>query len=148
MGALAFLTIGGFSTLFLIVLYAIEDKRGSRFGERVRTIFDRLLADTAAHIRTSIPDLNDHFFREVFHFLVHSVLSFILATVRRTERAVLKIVRFNRMQVMHLRSQPRPDAAPGGGERAGHLAEVMDHKRSVELTPKEKAKRKEDAIEG
>lgn len=95
-----------------------------------------------------LPDFNDHFFREVFHFIVHSVLSFILASVRRIERAVLTIVRFNRMQVMHLRSHPRTDTDAGATERSGHLAEVMDHKRSVELTPKEKAKRKEDAIEG
>ncbi len=148
MGAFAFLTLGGISTLFLVTLYVIEDRRGSRFGGGVRSIFDRVLADTAAHIRESIPDVNDHFFREVFHFIVHTVLSFILATVRRIERTVLKIVRFNRMQVMHLRTKQQAEATAGADERSGHLAEVMDHKRSVELTPREKAKRKEEAIEG
>lgn len=149
MGAsIAFLTFGGLSTLFLVALFALEDKRGMRYGESVRSVFDRLILNAKNSIAAAFPDVNDHFLRELFHFIIHSILSFLLASVRRIERGVLRIVRFNRMQVMRLRT-PKPTAVEGEPtERTGHLAEVMDHKRATELSPKERAKRKEDAIEG
>ena len=144
MGAsIAFLTFGGLSTLFLLVLFTVEDKRGMRYGERVRSVFDRLILNAKNSFAAAFPDVNDHFLRELFHFIIHSILSFLLASVRSIERGVLRIVRFNRMQVMRLRT-PKPtatDAEPT--ERTGHLAEVMDYKRATELSPKERAKRKE-----
>lgn len=149
MGAsIAFLTFGGLSTLFLVVLFTIEDKRGLRFGERVRSVFDRLILNAKNGIVGAFPDVNDHFLRELFHFLIHSALSFLLALVRSVERGVVRIVRFNRMQVMRLRTPASTGTDVDPSERTGHLAEVMDHKRATELSPKERAKRKEDAIEG
>jgi hypothetical protein len=149
MGAsIAFLTFGGLSTLFLLVLFAIEDTRGIRYGERVRSVFDRLIMNARNGIAAAFPDVNDHFLRELFHFIIHSILSFLLASVRSIERGVVRIVRFNRMQVMRLRT-PKPTASDSAPiERTGHLAQVMDHMRATELSPNERAQRKEDAIEG
>lgn len=149
MGAsITFLTFGGLSSLFLIVLFAIEERRGVRFGERVRSVFDRLVQNVKDNVRSAFPEVNDHFLRELFHFLIHGMLSFVLAFVRSVDRGVVRIVRFNRMQVMRLRTPKIEKSPEQPTDRSGHLAEVMDHKRSVELSPKERAKKKEEAIEG
>jgi hypothetical protein len=52
------------------------------------------------------------------------------------------------MQVTRLRA-PQPEADSVAFRPAqGHLADIAEHKRIVELTHKEKAKRKEASIEG
>jgi hypothetical protein len=149
MGApLTFLVIGSLATLFLTILFKIEERRGVRFGEHVRSIFDRMIIGIASGVRNMFPEVNDHFFQELFYFIVHKVLSFVLKCLRRLEHFVLHIVRFNRMQVTRLRT-PQPEAN-GAAPRPvqGHLADIVEHKRSVELTHKEKTKRKEASIEG
>jgi hypothetical protein len=147
--SIAFLTFGGLSSLFLVILFAIEEKRGIRYGERVRAVFDRMISNARKSVGSAFPDVNDHFLRELFHFIIHSILSLVLSAVRSVERGVVRIVRFNRMQVMRLRTPAPPTGVtPEHTERTAHLAEVIDHKRSVELSPKERAKKKEEAIEG
>ncbi|MFM2374727.1 MAG: hypothetical protein RLZZ234_722 [Candidatus Parcubacteria bacterium] len=150
MGAsVTFLVLGSLSTLFLTFLFVVEDRRGVRFGERVRGIFDRMILGIQAGVRNSFPEVNDHFFQELFYFVVHKVLSFVLTLLRKLEHVVLHIVRFNRMQVMRLR-RPEHSATSGGvsDQLPNHLADIAEHKRAVELSHTEKSKRKEASIEG
>jgi hypothetical protein len=148
MGAsFTFFVLGSLTSLFLVILFAIEERRGVRFGEHVRGIFDRMIIGIKLGIRGAFPEVNDHFFQELFYFLVHKVLSFALMCLRRLEHAVLHIVRFNRMQVMRLRAAAHMDERTTSVQ-TGHFADIAEHKRSVELTPQQKVKRKEASIEG
>jgi hypothetical protein len=139
--------LGGLSSLFLVVLFAVEERRGVRFGEHVRSIFDRMIIGIKLGVRGAFPEVNDHFFQELFYFVIHKMLSFALMCLRRLEHAVLHIVRFNRMQVMRLRAATHTDEHAGKAQ-TGHFADIAEHKRSMELTPQQKVKRKEASIEG
>jgi hypothetical protein len=100
--------------------------------------------------------VNEHFFQELFYFSVHKTLSFLLGTIRKLERVVLRIVRFNRMQVVRLRTRGTvelPQSAPKAeGDVASaspvsdHLTQIAEHKKESALSPREKQKRKEHAI--
>ena len=157
--------VSALSSLFFVVLFSIEQARGMRFGQGVRRVFDRMIVDIKAHVRAVMPPVNDHFFQELFYFGVHKTLSFLLGTIRKLERIVLRIVRFNRMQVVRLRTQGTTIIAPveqpttataregSAGEQSitsvsDHLTLIAEHKKENALSPREKQKRKEHAISG
>lgn len=151
------MTISALTSLFFIVLFSIERARGARFGEGIRGIFDRMLVGIKSHIRDAMPPINDHFFQELFYFGVHKSLSFLLNTLRKLEHMVLRIVRFNRMQVVRLRTRGSATAQPtivtktdteDATSPSGHLTQIAEHKKENALTPREKQKRKDHAIAG
>ena len=149
--------VSALTSLFFVVLFRIEQGRGARFGGGIRSIFDRMLVSIAAHIRDVMPPINDHFFQEVFYFSIHKTLSFLLGTIRKLERVVLRVVRFNRMQVVRLRTRGKAGeqqvAVPKNDGDASlpvsdHLTQIAEHKKENALTPREKQKRKDHAISG
>lgn len=149
------MTISALSSLFFVILFSIEHARGVRFGEGIRSIFDRMLVSIRSRVRDVMPPVNDHFFQELFYFGVHKTLSFLLGTIRKLEHVVLRIVRFNRMQVVRLRTQgsatsPNVEVAKAGDEPSSsdHLTQIAEHKKENALTPREKQKRKDHAIAG
>lgn len=155
MGAsLNILIASGLTSLFLALLFSIEQHRGSRYGEKVRAVFDRMLIGIRANIRGLAPEVNNHFFQELFFYLIHKVLSMFLALVRKLEHIVLHVVRFNRMQVVRLRQYGTHAATDMSTDQRstmhtdGHFAQIAEHKKSIELTPKEKQKRKDASISG
>jgi len=149
--------VSALTSLFFAVLFRVEQARGARFGGGVRSVFDRMLFDIRAHVRDVMPPINDHFFQELFYFSVHKTLSFILGTIRRLERMVLRVVRFNRMQVVRLRTRSTVGEQLPVVEKqnieaslpvSDHLSQIAEHKKDSALTPREKQKRKEHAISG
>lgn len=152
-----FMIVSALTSLFFAVLFRVEQARGARFGGGVRSVFDRMLVDIRAHVRDVMPPINDHFFQELFYFSVHKTLSFILGTIRRLERMVLRVVRFNRMQVVRLRTRSTVGEQLPVVEKqnieaslpvSDHLSQIAEHKKDSALTPREKQKRKEHAISG
>lgn len=154
------MTISALTSLFFVILFHIEQARGARFGEGVRSIFDRMLLSIRAHVRDAMPPINDHFLQELFYFSVHKTLSFLLGTIRKLERIVLRIVRFNRMQVVRLRThgtasevqlvgtKPEEGVIETVSASSDHLLQIAEHKKESALTPREKQKRKDHAISG
>ena len=154
--------VSALTSLFFIVLFRIEQGRGARFGDGVRSTFDRMLVSIKDHIRDALPPINDHFLQELFYFSVHKTLSFLLGRIRKLERFVLRIVRFNRMQVVRLRTQSvvtteQSIVASKVGEISSeaaqspisdHLTQIAEHKKENALSPREKQKRKERSISG
>jgi len=146
------------TSLFFVVLFRVERARGVRFGESIRSIFDRMILSIRAHVHDAMPPINDHFLQELFYFSVHKTLSVALGSIRKLERIVLRIVRFNRMQVVRLRTRATAgeptSAVVGAAETAvptttsDHLVQIAAHKKEVELTAREKQKRKEHSISG
>ena len=155
------MTISALTSLFFVILFHIEQARGARFGEGVRSIFDRMLMSIRAHIREAMPPINDHFFQELFYFSVHKTLSVLLSTLRKLEHMVLRVVRFNRMQVVRLRTgstaEVQQQISPKTAEESSaatstpssdHFAQIAEHKIESALSPREKQKRKDHAIAG
>ena len=149
MGAsLTLLVISGCSSLFLVTLFTIEGYRGVRYGEQVRAVFDRMLISMRTSVKSVAPDINNYFFQELFYYAIHKVLSFFLTVVRKLEHSVLHVVRFNRMQVIRLRKYGALDDMSKNASPDSHLELIAEHKKSVELTPHEKQKRKDASISG
>lgn len=144
--SLNILVLSGLSSLLLITLFSIEQHRGRRFGEHIRAIFDRMLTGMNKGVRAHMPHVNKYFFQELFHFIVQRTLSQALALLRRLEHLVLHVVRFNRMQVLALRKREAEVVAPQATDE--HFAAIAEHKKAVELSPKEKQERKDASISG
>lgn len=134
--------ISGIASLSLVVLFFVESRRGIRFADSIRSVFDRMLTRMSDAVAEYVPPINSLFFQELFYYILHLVLSRFLHFVRRLEQFVLRVVRFNRMKAMKLRVRESAD-----GEKDQHFAEIAEHKKSVELSPKEKARHKEASIE-
>lgn len=139
------------TSLFFVVLFTVEQYRGRRYGENVRAVFDRMLSRIKSNMFGFAPEINNHFFQELFYYFIHKVLSVFLAIVRKIEHLVLHIVRFNRMKVIQLRTPHAvgdTDVSATPLQTDDHFAQIAEHKKSVELTPKEKQKRKDASISG
>lgn len=134
--------ISGIASLLLTILFAFEASRGVRFGDSMRSVFDRLLVRIEQSVRRYVPPINSLFFQELFYYILHIALSRFLNTIRSLEHFILRVVRFNRMKAMRLRS-----AMDTERKMDPHFAEIAEHKKSVELSPKERARHKEESIE-
>ncbi len=152
MGASAHIAFAsGLFSLFLIVLYSVEARRGNRFGEQIRAVFDRLLRRLKGLFREFFPEINSHFLQELFYYMLHITLSRVLSLVRGMERFVLRVVRFNRMQALKLRGihkKPDDDLSATSENGPTHLSQIAEHKEATKLTPREQAKRKAASLEG
>lgn len=125
-------------TLFLAMVFVVERIRGKRYASRVRGALDQYFDEKREALAERIPMINHRFFRHLFHYIIHSVLSRFLKFLEWIERSVRAIVRLNR-QKARVVIEPRPDS---------HLGQVVVHKEETALTEKEKKARKRAALEG
>jgi len=116
----------------------IERVRGKRYAGRVRDALDHFLEEKRTAFFESVPVVNHSFFRHIFHYVIHFVLSRFLRFLERVERVVRAIVRFNRKKARVV-IEPKPDS---------HLGQVVAHKEETALSEKEKKVRKRAALEG
>jgi hypothetical protein len=139
----------GITALFLISLFSIERKRGVRFGEALRSLFDRVLGGLKRGMVRRLPEVNTAFFQELIHFITHLILSKTLGFLRSLESLTLTVVRFNRKQALKLRRKAQvSEEVVRTTDVVTSLQAVVDHKKAVELTEKQKEKRKNAALEG
>jgi hypothetical protein len=164
MSSFTLFILSGSSALALVLLFSVEQRRRLRFGEAVRTALDTSVERIQYATARRRQAVNEHFFQELYHFFVHTVMSFILTIIRHIENTILHIVRFNRMQVLRLRSHvstrtlPSQSRATAFKEKSlvsnpeqhvkSHLEAIRAHKRKVELDEVEKIKRKSDSVMG
>ena len=148
----------GGTALVLMVLFRIERGRAQRFFESLRRAFDAVCVLVASFFSTRIPEINSIFFQELIHYVTHVLLSKALGFLRSLESLTLTVVRFNRTQAMRLRtrvktaatetSESAPLVAVQPSTSSEHLQAIAEHKKAVELTDRQKIKRKNDALEG
>ncbi len=133
-----FTALFGIALALWAFLLLVEAQRGRRVLGGMRNAFDRAISVVAAHTEAHLPRLDQRYFRQLFHFVVHVVLSVLLRCVARVEREIKHIVRLNRTQARVVR-EPKSDS---------HLTQVLAHKETVALSNEEKEVRKEAALRG
>ncbi len=134
------LTLSALTAVYILVLI-VERRRGRRFGARMRGILDRALEGMRRSVGAHMPDINDRFFRQLFHYIIHLFLSSVIRVLEFLERGLRRIMRLNRKKAV-----TGVSASGAGGD--SHLKKIAEHKEESALTEKEKTARKKAALRG
>lgn len=136
-------TIGLFVSLasfFLLrTLFAYEEKRGVRFSEGARTYLDSLVHNIEEAISKALTSFGGGFFRQLFHYIFHTTLRFILTFLRRCDRKLQDIMRTNRTIVQNMNRE---------NSTRNKLDEIALHKVTSALSEKEKKEHKDKILSG
>jgi hypothetical protein len=128
----------GIGLALWVLLLMVEAKRGTRVLSGVRGSLDRAVLYVTAHTVAHLPRLDRYYFRQLFHYLVHVMLSALLWCTTRIEKQIKRIVRLNRSRARIAR-EPKIDS---------HLSQVLAHKEEVALSSEEKEVRRDAALRG
>lgn len=129
--------VSGVCLALLCIFFAIEDRRGQRFAARVRSMLDRSFEASLALWQQHTPVINGRFARNTFRYLFERVLSVVLKVIRVLERYVRLALSLNKKK--ERTTTPNPSE---------HLTEIAAHKKSAQLSEKEKRTRKDKALRG
>ena len=138
-----FVAIGLIASLAIVVvlalLFAFERRRGSRFFPRMRQELDHAVLRLVRTFRAGLRYVAVHVVRQVGHYSFHVILAGALALMKRGERAVRSVMQTNKTL-----------AKTAERERAtrSKLEEIALHKIETTLSEKERAARKEQALNG
>lgn len=116
----------------------MERARNSRFMPRFRLFLDELCGEAQRSLGSRIPLINREFFRQLFHYSIHKILSRFLRILAVVEGWVRVVVHFNRRKA----TERTPEAS------LPHLRQIAEHKEEVALSEKEKKSRKAAALRG
>lgn len=125
-------------TIVSVVVVLVERKTNKRFLGSVRGYVDVKLDVFFRSTKEQVPGVNQEFVRQFFHYMIHVFLSIVLRVVRRTEKILRAIVRFNRKKAIE-RVERDEDT---------YLEKIAAHKEEVALSSKEKKHRKDAALRG
>lgn len=133
------LLISGLTVVFLVFLFSVESKRGTRFGESVRVHADFWVIKVSHACSIVVSVFRRDFLRQVFHYIFHTFLKWVLVKVRNTEDRVKSAMRTNKILA---RNAERESAV------RTKLEEVALHKASITLSDEEKQKVKDKMLHG
>lgn len=125
-------------TVGVTFLFLAERLRGVRYLVSVRVLLDKIILVSCESWRTQVPTLNPRFLRQLFHYLIHKILSTVLRFLEWNQKTIKGILRFNKKKAVIL-SAPNPDS---------HLQKVAAHKEESALNSAEKKARKAAALRG
>lgn len=127
------------SVLTLSGLFLFERKRGTRIVPKLRQDADYFVLRLGHALHRAVEYVTVHLIRQVGHYMFHLVLSKVLNVTHALERALRSVMRTNKTL-----------ARTAERERASRtkLEEVALHKMEVALSEKERAIRKERALNG
>lgn len=131
------LASGGF-TLFLLVLFRYERRRGVRYANAVRVLFDRSLEETKAYWGDAYRRITGRTLRQSVRYVFHRILTSLLRRLGRLEQFLRSIVHVNRR---------RANRAEGHSP-SSHLSAIADHKRETELSEEEQRQKRNEALGG
>lgn len=129
----SFLTCIGLS-----VLFSYERRRGARFGERFRASADFFVIKLHYAMRTLFQPVRKETIRQTFHYFFHQILSGFLKLTKYVEELLHRTMHINKK----LAKTSEKDATV-----KSKLDELSLHKAATAMTPAEKKKRKEKALE-
>ena len=128
-----------FSVLFLTLLFRYEGKRGVRFAERARIRADMLVLKGIHSFHTVLRYAGKDFFRQIMHYLLHTLLRSLLDFMVHTEKTVRNAMRINKT----LAKRAERESAT-----RTKLEEIALHKVESALSEDEKRIRKEKVLQG
>lgn len=127
------------AVLFLIVLFRHENKRGTRFADRMRTHADFYILKVAHTLHVGLHYVGRDALRQIFHYAFHTVLSLVLKFTKRCETALRNAIRSNKTIA---RNAERESAT------LTKLEEIALHKVASALTENEKKEHKDRILSG
>lgn len=136
-GPLLGVVVSGTLLVLSVLLFRIEDVRGTRVLESVRKRLDTLAILAGRYTKRWTRFLERDLFRQTLHFFFHTVLT---SAINWLEACVAYIRRVRRTN--------RSIAERSREDRIGRnmFDEIAEHKEAVALTPRERKKAKEAAI--
>ncbi len=126
-------------TIFLIMLFSHEGKRGTRFGDRVRRHADFFILKAAHTIHVGLRYVGRDALRQTAHYIFHTILSAVLTAIKRFENYLRNVIRSNKTIARNAERE---------SESLSKLEEIALHKVASALTEEEKKVHKEKTLQG
>lgn len=126
------------TTIGASLIFLFERRRGERYGMRFRESLDAAIIFIQQEWAEHVPVVNKGFFRQLFHYSVHIILSSFLRFLQWTEQSIRRILRLNRKKAIVAVTITQDS----------HLQKVAAHKEEYALSRTEKQARKEAALRG
>jgi len=126
-------------SLVLLLLFRLENKKGTRFGEKSRSTLDNTVSDTARSSKSAVRGFFRRILKQFPYFLFHSFLAIILKSIEYIEQGVKKMMHAN---------GPRLQTPDNSQRSKNKLGEIAQHKQDVSLSDKEKKEHKDRALDG
>lgn len=123
----------------LLMLFRHEERRGARYVEGVRAWFDGVVMRVARAWHGFLRMLGKDSLRQIFHYILHTLLGFVLYLNKRWEQALRAMMRINKNLARNAERERTSRT---------QLEELMLHKAQHTLTDEEKRIRKAKSLEG
>ncbi len=122
----------------LLLLFKMESKHNFRLFSLLRHKLDNLVLLGSRLLKKLASGFTDGKLRVVSHFLIHKILSFVIAIIKKIEGYFIYLQMRNKKVVKETQRD----------KNNNHLSAVKDHKDSVALSDIEKKELREKSLEG
>ena len=124
------------------IILTIEQRRDMRlFAVGLRGFLDKIFERVTRKLSLWYVSITRHKMKLSWYYSIHAVLvavlSFLASTYTKIENVVIK----NRDKAKKIRKEKH-------SLTKSHLTEIAEHKESVQLSPKEKTRRKNESLKG
>lgn len=123
----------------LLFLFSYEERRGARYGERIRGVGDVLVTTIGAYISRAYRGVGSNSIRQALHYVVHTILRLILAFNAYWDKRLRTMMHVNKM---YARDAERERTV------RSKLEELALHKSKYALTEEEKRQHKDNVLNG
>mgnify|MGYP007077406948 CR=1 FL=1 len=139
MSSILWVLVGGsVGSVFLMLLFYVEERRGVRFLDSLRNRLDRATDWTIVRWHTLMLYLGGGAGRVGFHYAMHHLLGFARGVARQLEQQLVRLQRRNKRVVRSVQA----------ARTESHLTAIAEHKHATALSEDEKKDLKERSLEG
>lgn len=133
------LVVSTLLSILLLMLFKHEEQTGVRYGAQIRIRFDYLVLRVAHSFHRIIDAISRDSARQIFHYILHTLLKLVLHVNKRWENGVRNMMRVNKTLAR--------DAERERTTR-NKLEEIALHKIKYALTEDEKKKHRDKMLQG
>lgn len=132
-------------SFLLFVLWAglvqYEQKKQLRFATDVRALCDRWFEQSVVWMKKKYISITRHRMKLSWYYSLHQILIAVLAFLGAIYAQIEAVVVANRDKAKQIRKEKK-------SYQRNHLTEIAEHKATVQLTPTQQEKRKNDSLQG
>jgi hypothetical protein len=134
--------ISFFLLIVWVVLVQIEQKRGQRlFASRLRSFIDLILDRIIRRLAIWYVSITRHRMKLSWYYSIHAILLSLLSFLATIYHKIESVVIANRDKAKQIRKEKQ-------SFKKTHLTAIAEHKENVQLSPKEKTRRKNESLKG
>ncbi|MFN3188348.1 MAG: hypothetical protein ACK42D_02270 [Candidatus Paceibacteria bacterium] len=125
-----------------LIISTIEQRRGTRlFAIGLRGFLDRICDRITRKLCLCYVSITRHKMKLSWYYSIHAVLVAVLAFLGVTYTKIENVVISNRDKAKKIRKEKQ-------SLKKTHLTEIAEHKENVQLSSKEKTRRKNESLKG